>query len=81
MSKSLGNLTLAQLIELKNCADMVSAYYAECLTDYATIASDATLKNMTPDVAEKYLRRRKSQKLSMQILNEIEQIISEYYDD
>jgi len=80
MGKSINDLTLAQLIELKTCADMITNYYAECLTDYAAIYSDAHLQNMSPEIREKYDKRQKSKRLSMKIQNEIEEILEEYYD-
>ena len=57
MSKSLDNLTLTQLIELKSCADMIRDFYSENLTNYAIMNSDQKFEHMPPNVAEQHKKR------------------------
>lgn len=79
MSKSLDNLTLAQLLELKSGADAVSDFYAEQLTDYAVMNDDAKLVHMPTNVRLQHEKRRKAKQLSLILLDKIEEQISEYY--
>lgn len=80
MSKSIDNLNLNELIELKTACDLISNSYANELTDYATMHQDPYFRKIDTQTKIKYDKRIKSKNLSLKIENRIEKLISEYYD-
>lgn len=80
MSKSIDNLKITELIELKTVSDFISEEYAKELTTYAETFKDPYFSNIPNDLKEKYDKRLKSKKLSEKIRNKMEKIIEEYYD-
>lgn len=80
MSKSIDNLNLTQMLELKTAADLIVDYYSEMLTDYASINADPTFQRIPERVRQQYEKRSKAKELSCILREKIEDIISEYYD-
>lgn len=80
MSKSIDNLNLTQLLELKTAADLIVDYYSEMLTDYASINADPTFQKIPERIRKQYEKRSKAKDLSCTLREKIEEVINEYYD-
>lgn len=80
MSKSIDNLKLSSLLELKQAVDLIVDTYGNDLTTYAQMYGDTDFSKMSNDVKRKYSERMKAKALSEKIRNRIETMVSEYYD-
>jgi len=80
MSKSIDNLKLSTLLELKQGVDIILETYGNELSNYATMYGDIKFENMSAETRMKYNERLKAKNLEDKIINQIEKIISEYYE-
>ena len=80
MSKSIDNLKLSTLLELKQAVDLILEQYGEELSNYATMYGDIKFEKMSNETKQKYHKRLQAKNLYDKIMTKIENIITEYYD-
>lgn len=78
MAKTLDNLKINELIELKQATDMLCDIYAKELTTYAEMQSDRMFQNISSIEMNKIQTHKKYSDLSEKIKGKIEEKVNEY---
>lgn len=78
MAKSIDNLKIGELIELKQATDMLCDMYAKELTTYAEMQSDRMFQNISAVEMIKIQNHKKYSELNEKIKNKIEEKINEF---
>ena len=79
MSKSIDNLKLSELLELKTATDLIGERYAcQLIKCNANVISDQLYKELNASEREIYNKRIKINELSNKISNQIDFIVTQY---